>query len=173
MIHSLDEQQRMTRPQKKEECMYNFRRSLYTILLLLVFFIGPVSTLKALDQSDPAAVTQYLLQAMQINDLDGILRVMDKDQQQYYLPFTPANRLSLEKVVKKDLEKIGKKAKVKEIRRCTTLSGKPGVAARVGKKGDEVYVVILSQEDNTYSFENVLTLSKDAYKELELVRKVK
>jgi hypothetical protein len=144
-----------------------------------VFFLGTVSLLLAqetaapVDRTDPEAVAKYVLKAIVENDLDAILEVMDEDQKQDFLPFNPLNRQALEVITKKDLEKIGKRAKISEIRKCTTLSGKPGVVARAGKKGDEIYVIILSQRGDVYSYENILTLLDKTYKELTFIKKVR
>jgi hypothetical protein len=151
----------------------------YAILLISVLFLGTVSLLLAqetaapLDRTDPEAVAKYILTAIKENDLDAILEVMDKDQKKDFLPFDAQNRQALELIVIKDLEKIGKRAKISELRKCTTLSGKPGVVARAGRKGDEVHVIILSQEGDIYSYENILTLLNKAYKELTFIKKVK
>jgi hypothetical protein len=161
-------------------CKYaNKSNSFYAIFLVLVFFLGTASLLLAqetaapVDRTDPEAVAKYVLTSIKNNDLDAILEVMDEDQKKDFLPFTPLNRQALEIIVKKDLEKIGKRAKISELRKCTTLSGKPGVVARAGRKGDEIYVIILSQKDDTYSYENILTLLDKTYKELTFIKKVR
>jgi hypothetical protein len=162
--------------------MFNYANkgnSFYAIFLMLVFFLGAVSLLLAqetaapVDRTDPEAVAKYVLTAIKDNDLDAILEVMDEDQKKDFLPFNPLNRQALELIVKKDLKKIGKRAKITELRKCTTLSGKPGVVARAGRKGDEVHVIILSQKDDIYSYENVLTLLYKSYKELTFIKKVR
>jgi len=161
-------------------CKYvNKSCSFYAIFLMSVFFLGIVPLLLAqetaapVNRTDPEAVAKYVLNAIQENDLDALLEVMDEDQKKDFLPFDALNRQALEVIVKKDLEKIGKRAKISEIRKCTTLSGKPGVVARAGKKGDEVYVIILSQTGDVYSYENILTLLDETYKELTFIKKVK
>jgi len=161
-------------------CKYaNKSCGFYVIFLMSVFFLGAASWLLAqeaatpLDRTDPEAVAKYVLKAIEENDLDALLEVMDEDQKQDFLPFDALNRQALEVIIKKDLDKIGKKAKISEIRKCTTLSGKPGVVARAGKKGDEVYVIILSQNADMYSYENILTLLDQTYKELMFIKKVK
>lgn len=161
-------------------CKYvNKSNSFYAILLMLVFFLGTASLLLAqetaapVDRTDPEAVAKYVLTSIKKNDLDAILDVMDKDQKNDFLPFDAQNRQALGLIVKKDLEKIGKRAKISELRKCTTLSGKPGVVARAGRKGDEVHVIILSLEDDIYSYENILTLLNKAYKELTFIKKVR
>lgn len=157
----------------------NRGNSFYAILLMLVLLLGSVSLLLAqetaapVDRTDPEAVAKYVLTAIKKNDLDAILEVMDEDQKKDFLPFDAQNRQALELIVKKDLEKIGKRAKISELRKCTTLSGKPGVVARAGRKGDEVHVIILSQNDDIYSYENILTLLNKAYKELVFIKKVR
>ena len=161
-------------------CKYaNKSNSFYAIFLMLVFFLGAVSLLLAqetaapVDRTDPEAVAKYVLDSIKNNDLDAILEVMDEDQKRDFLPFDAQNRQALELIVKKDLEKIGKRAKISEIRKCTTLSGKPGVVARAARQGDEIHVIILSQEGDIYSYENILTLLNKTYKELTFIKKVK
>jgi hypothetical protein len=143
-----------------------------------VFFLGAAFLLPAVapadsvNRSDPAAVAKYVLNSIQQNNLEALLEVMDKDQKQGYLPLTPENREALAKLVRDDLKKVGKRGRISELRKCTTLSGKPGVVARARKKGDEVYVIILAKENDIYSYENTLTLLKQAYNELIFIKKV-
>ena len=161
-------------------CKYaNRSNSFYAIFLMLVFFLGTAFLLLAqetaapVDRTDPEVVAKYVLDSIKDNDIDAILEVMDEDQKKDFLPFDAQNRQALELIVKKDLEKIGKRAKISELRKCTTLSGKPGVVARAARQGDEVHVIILSQEGDIYSYENILTLLNKAYKELTFIKKVR
>ena len=144
----------------------------YTILSLAVFFLGFVLALTAGDRTDPEAVARDLLKAMQENNLDAIFEIMEKDKQKHFSPLTPENRQALETIVKKDMEKIGANAKVTELRKCATLSGKPAIAVKVGTAEDEVYVFILSKEGDIYSFSTTQSLSSRFYNNLELIKKI-
>ncbi|UCH93734.1 MAG: hypothetical protein JSV88_26180 [Candidatus Aminicenantes bacterium] len=143
--------------------------------LLVIGFLGPVSILvcQDLDRTDPLAVANYALMLVRVGDVDGMLGIMDKDQKKAYVPFTPDKREEMQNAVKEYSEKIGKVTQVSEIRELTTLSGKPGVAAKIGKKSGEVVVIVLSKEDNIYYYDDFLTLTSKAYKQLKLIKKAK
>lgn len=123
------------------------------------------------DLTDPLKVANDVLKFIQSDDAEGIVAVMDPDQKQAYLPFTPDKRQEILRVMEKDKEKVGKVKKIIEIRECTTFSGKPGVAAKVREKSNELYVIILSKDDNNlYHYDNLLTLTPDAYNKLKLIK---
>lgn len=143
-------------------------------LLVICCFI-PVSFLvgQTIDLTDPEKVANQALIAIQEGDTDAMLQVMEPEQKKMYLPLTTVKRLGLQKLMESDKEKIGRVKTVSEIRECTTLSGKPGVAAKVRQKSEELYVLILANEDNLYYYENLLTVTPDAYNNLKLIKKIK
>jgi hypothetical protein len=157
----------------KEKEMSKFTRcNIYTTLFLWVFSLGVVSTLWAVDRKDPEAVAGHLLKAMQENNLDTIFEIMAEGEKKHFSPFSSENRLALETMVKKIIEKIGEKAKVAELRKCATLTGKPGIAVKVSTAEGEVHVFILSKEGDNYSFVSFQTLSARFYNRLVLVKKL-
>ncbi|UCH93735.1 MAG: hypothetical protein JSV88_26185 [Candidatus Aminicenantes bacterium] len=143
--------------------------------LLVIFCFIPVSFLAGqdIDLADPEKVANHALIAIQEGDADAMLQVMDPEQKKMYLPLTPDKRLGLQKMMENDKEKIGRVKKVSEIRECTTLSGKPGAAAKIRQKSDELYVIILANQDNLYYYENLLTVTPDVYRNLKLIKKVR
>ena len=144
-----------------------------TVVLLIVFLVfSSLLVGQEPDLSDPVKVANDVLNFIRSDNAQGMLAVMDPDQKQAYLPFTPDKRQEILRVIGKDKEKVGKVKTVSEIRECTTFSGKPGVAAKVRKKGGELYVIVLSKVDNLYYYDNLLTLTPDAYKELKLIEKL-
>jgi len=128
---------------------------------------------QGVDHSDPVKVANFVLNAIYYNDAPSIVLAMDPEQKKLYDPLTPYKRQELERSIEKDKEKIGKNTTVSELRACTTLSGKPGIAGQIRKKGDELYVIILSQEGELYYYDTILTLLPKAYKDLKLIKKVK
>ena len=142
------------------------------VLLMGILVLNPLLVGQEPDLSDPVKVANDVLNFIKSDNADGMLAVLDPDQKQAYLPFTPDKRQELLRVIGKDKEKIGKVKSVSEIRECTTFSGKPGVAAKVRKKGSELYVIILSKIDNLYYYDNLLTLAPDAYNGLKLIKKI-
>jgi len=142
------------------------------VLLMAILVLSPLLVGQEPDLSDPVKVANDVLNFIQSDNAEGMLAVMDPDQKQAFLPFTPDKRQEILRVMGKDKEKIGKVKKISEIRECTTFSGKPGVAAKVRKKGSELYVIVLSKVDNLYYYDNLLTLTPDAYKELKLIQKL-
>jgi hypothetical protein len=149
--------------------------ALFGISVLLMGFLvfSPLLVAQEPDLSDPVRVANDVLNFIQSDNADGMLAVMDPDQKQAYLPFTPDKRQEILRVIGKDKEKIGKVKEISEIRECTTFSGKPGIAAKVRQKSGELYVIILSKENNLYYYDNLLTLAPDAYKKLKLIKKIK
>ena len=135
------------------------------ILIFNPFLIGQEP-----DLSNPETVANQVLNFIQTGNAEGMLMVMDPDQKQAYLPFTPDKKQEMLRVIEKDKEKVGKVKKVSELRECTTFSGKPGIAAKVRRKSSELYVIILSKQDNLYYYDNLLTLTPDAYKKLKQVK---
>lgn len=142
------------------------------VLLMVILVFNSLLVGQEPDLSDPVKVANDVLNFIQSGNADGILAIMDPDQKQAYLPFTPDKRQEILRVIGKDRKKIGKVKSISEIRKCTTFSGKPGIAAKVRKKGSELYVIVLSKVDNVYYYDNLLTLTPDAYKELKLIKKI-
>jgi hypothetical protein len=144
-----------------------------TVVLLMGFLVfSPLLVAQEPDLSDPVKVANDVLNFIQSDNADGMLAVMDPEQKQAYLPFTLDKRQEILRVIGKDKEKIGKVKTISEIRECTTFSGKPGIAAKVRKKSGELYVIILSKENNLYYYDNLLTLTPDAYKKLKFIKKI-
>ena len=146
---------------------------LETVMLLMGMLVfSPRLIAQEPDLTDPVKVANDVLNFIQTDNAEGMLAVMDPEQKQAYLPFTPDKRQEILSVFEKDKEKIGKVKEVTEIRECTTFSGKPGVAAKVRQKSSELYVIILSKEDKLYYYDNLLTLTTDAYDKLKLIKKI-
>jgi predicted glycosyltransferase len=146
---------------------------LETVMLLIsIFIFSPLLATQEPDLTDPVKVANDVLNFIQSDNAEGMLAVMDPDQKQAYLPFTPDKRQEILRVMGKDKEKIGKVKEVTEIRECTTFSGKPGIAAKIREKSSELYVIILSKENNSYYYDNLLTLTPDAYDKLKLIKKI-
>jgi hypothetical protein len=146
---------------------------LETVMLLIgIFIFSSLLAAQEPDLTDPVKVANDVLNFIQSDNAEGMLAVMDPDQKQAYLPFTPDKRQEILRVMEKDKEKIGKVKEVTEIRECTTFSGKPGVAAKIREKSSELYVIILSKENNSYYYDNLLTLTPDAYDKLKLIKKI-
>jgi len=146
---------------------------LETVMLLMgTLILSSLLAAQEPDLTDPVKVANDVLNFIQSDNAEGMLAVMDLEQKQAYLPFTPDKRQEILRVIEKDKEKIGKVKEVTEIRECTTFSGKPGVAAKVREKSGELYVIILSKENDLYYYDNLLTLTPDAYEKLKLIKKI-
>jgi hypothetical protein len=126
-----------------------------------------------IDRTDPLRVANYVLKLMLVGDVDGLLTMMHPNQKETYTPFTPERREQFQELVAKDREKIGKVMEISEIRELANFSGKPAVAAKVNKKSDEVYVIVLTREENLYYYDSFITLGAKAYKTLNLIKKAK
>jgi hypothetical protein len=143
-----------------------------SVLLMGILVFSPLLVAQEPDLTDPVKVANDVLNFIQSDNAEGMLAVMDPDQKQAYLPFTPDKRQEILRVIGKDKEKIGKVKTVSEIRECTTFSGKPGIAAKVRRKSGELYVIILAKIDGLYYYDNLLTLTPDAYNNLKLIKKI-
>jgi hypothetical protein len=126
-----------------------------------------------MDRTDPVMVANYVLKLVLVGDVDGLLDMMPPAQKETYTPFTPERREQMQNQVTKDREKIEKVMEISEIREMDNISGKPAVVARIAKKADEVYVIVLTREENIYYYGSFLTLGADAYKALKLIKKAK
>jgi hypothetical protein len=142
------------------------------ILLMGILIFSPLLAAQEPDLTDPVKVANDVLNFIQSDNAEGMLAVMDPEQKQAYLPFTPDKRQEILRVIEKDKEKIGKVKEVTEIRECTTFSGKPGIAAKIREKSSELYVIVLSKENDLYYYDNLLTLTPDAYDKLKLIKKI-
>ena len=153
------------------------RSAVYCVLFVLLFcgFTGFDYFLSAqeTDRTDPEKVANYVLKLILVGDVDGLLAVMHPTQKETYTPFTPERREQMQQQVANDREKIGKAMEISEIRELASFSGKPAVAAKVNKKSDDVYVIILTREENLYYYDSFLTLDAKAYKTLNLIKKAK
>ena len=155
--------------QKRSTCLMLLSFWLAGVVIPGIFLAGQEGDRR----TDAVRTANYVLSLIRVGDVDGLLEIMEPEQKNAYLPFTADKRQEMMEQVQKDSEKIGTEMKISETRECTTLKGKPGVAARVWKKKGEVLVIILLKEENRYYYENLLTLSSDAYKELKLIKKVR
>ena len=126
-----------------------------------------------MDRTDPVTVANYVLKLILVGDVDGLLAMMHPDQKVSYTPFTPERREQFQKKVANDREKIEKVFEVSEIRDLANFSDKPAVAAKIMKKSGEVYVIVLTKEENLYYYDSFLTLGAKAYKKLNLIKKAK
>ena len=142
------------------------------ILLTGILVFSPLVVAQEPDLTDPVKVANDVLNFLQSDNAEGMLAVMEPEQKQAYLPFTPDKRQEILSMIEKDKEKVGKVKEVTEIRECTTFSGKPGVAAKVREKSGELFVIILSKQDNLYYYDNLLTLTPDAYDKLKPIKKI-
>jgi len=142
------------------------------ILLTGILVFSPLVVAQEPDLTDPVKVANDVLKFLQSDNAEGILAVMDPEQKQAFLPFTPDKRQEILNMIAKDKEKVGKVKEVTEIRECKTFSGNPGVAAKVREKSGELYVIILSKQDNLYYYDNLLTLTPDAYDKLKPIKKI-
>jgi hypothetical protein len=143
------------------------------VFLMGILVCGPFLVGQEPDLGDPEKVANDVLNFIRTDDAEGMLAVMDPEQKQAYLPFTPDKRQEMLRMMGKDKEKIGRVKKISEIRECTTFSGKPGIAAKIREKSYELFVIILAKQDNLYYYDNLLTVTPDAYKKLKLIKKVK
>lgn len=142
------------------------------MLLIGIFIFNSLLAAQEPDLTDPVKVANDVLNFIQSDNAEGMLAVMDPEQKQAYLPFTPDKRQEILRVMEKDKEKVGKVKEVTEIRECTTFSGKPGIAAKIRERSSELYVIILSKENDLYYYDNLLTLTPDAYDKLKLIKKI-
>jgi len=153
------------------------RPGIYLVLLILGVsgFLGINCFLagQEMDRSDPVTVANYVLKLILVGDVDGLRAMMHPDQKETYTPFTSERREQLQKQAANDREKIEKVLKISEIRELANFSGKPAVAAKIRKKSSEVYVIVLTKEENLYYYDSFLTLGAKAYKTLKLIKKAK
>ena len=126
-----------------------------------------------MDRSDSVTVANYVLKLILVGDVDGLRAMMHTDQKETYTPFTQERREQMQKQAENDREKIGKVLEISEIRELANFSGKPAVAAKIRKKSGEVYVIVLTKDENLYYYDSFLTLGAKAYKKLNLIKKAK
>jgi hypothetical protein len=156
--------------------MYKRRAVFFLLFVLLVSGLLDFNYFLAgqeMDQTDPVKLANYVLKLILVGDVDGLRAIMHPDQKETYTPFTIERREQLQQQVANDREKIEKVLEISEIRELTNFNDKPSVAARIRKKSGEVYVIVLTKDENLYYFETLLTLEAKAYKKLKLFKKPK
>ena len=149
-------------------------RYISIICFLLIGIHGFTSILSGaeIDRKNPVAVANAFLEAVHNNDYNTIITLMSSEQRKEYETIMKRSPEDIEKIFSKDKKKAGKVKQVTELRKITTFSGKPGIAAKVKKKGRETFVIILSQEGDEYFYENSLTVTSKLYKQLAFIQKV-
>lgn len=151
------------------------RQSAYVVFFALVVigffvFIHFLSG-QGLDRTDPVKVANYVLKLILVGDVDGLLELMPDEQKKAYIPFTPEKREELQQQVTIDREKIGKSLEISEIREYSNPGGNPTVAAKIRKKSNEVFVIVLTLKENIYYYYSILSIGSKAYKQLKLIKK--
>ncbi|MGE5343603.1 MAG: hypothetical protein ACM3SY_19210 [Candidatus Omnitrophota bacterium] len=150
------------------------RHVLYVMVMFqLVLFPGQLLNGEEPDRSDPVKVANHVLQSIRSGDYETVINLMNPEQQKEYLPITPENRAEIERIFNRDKKNAGNTKQISELRKVTTVRGKNGIAAKVNKTDDAVFVIILAFEDNKYYFDTTLMLSRSVYNKLEFVKKVK
>lgn len=145
-------------------------RSIIRCLVMMMLSSAAIP-LFPVDSGNAMSLANYALALIRVNDVDGLLEIMDDDLKKDYLPFTPEKRENFLIQVQKEAQLIGEVLTITEIRACTTPRGKPGVAARIRKKKKEVYVLMISEKDGVYFYESIHTLDVKTYKKLTLIEK--
>jgi len=132
---------------------------------------GSTGILYGVDQANPVETANYILALIRVNDCDGLLEMMPEEIKNTYKPFTADKRDELMNLLKGYSEKIGDTLKVSEIREYPNLEGKTAVAAKVRKKGNFTFVIILRFLDNLYYYDNTQDILNSDYKALKLIKK--
>ncbi len=147
--------------------MYNVKTYIYVGIFVTAFLFFPCIDIPvlAVEQNDPGILANHILALIRVNDCDGLLEIMDNDVKNDFLPFNFDNRQKLQDLISSFIAQIGKVEKVSDLKVCTTPKGKPGVAAKIKKKDDNVLLIILSKTDNVYFFENCDLLPLKTFKE--------
>ena len=146
---------------------------LYLLLISTLVCFAVVVEAQHLDRSDPVAVANAFLKYLNAGDYPSIIKLMPEEQQKEYSSILSNSPKDMDRIFNKDKKKAGNKTRVTELRKITTFSGKPGIAAKVKKKGQEVFVIIISKEGDNYCYENSLSVTTNLYKELTFIQKVK
>lgn len=148
--------------------LYQNLRTLFVWLIVGVCFYGFTSFLYgAVDHTDPEAVANAFLEYLKDNNTEAIVGLMVGQQKEEYQTMLKSNKEDVSRIFNNYKKKIGKVSKVSDLRKMTTLSGKPGVAAKVKKKGGEVFVIILSKDGINFYFENCLSYTAQRFKVMD------
>lgn len=125
-----------------------------------------------IDRTDPVKMSNFILDSIKNGRYYQIVQVMNPQKAEEYLPFDEGKLRALESLFSRDQKKIGNTTAVSELRKVNSFVNREGLAAKVNKKGDEVFVILLSKDGDQYYFEDTLTISKELYEKLEFIRKV-
>jgi len=145
----------------------------FVLVIYLVAFSPLAAQGKPVDRTDPVKVANYILNALHADDYGAIISLMEESRKKEFMPLSPDSLAEAKELFRRDKGKLGDIIRISELRELTTFKGKPGVAAKVKKKGDEVFVIILGRDGSSYYFEDNYTLSSDLYKKLKFIKKVK
>jgi len=144
----------------------------FLVLVLPALWLAAASSpLYPVDRGEAMSLANYALALIRVNDVDGLLEIMDEDLKKDFLPFTPEKRNNFLAQVQKESQWIGDAEKILEIRACTTPSGKQGIAAKIRKQKKEIFVLMINLKDGIYYYESIYALDVKAYKNLTLIKK--
>jgi hypothetical protein len=146
---------------------------LFALLVCVFFDFNYFLAGQEIDRSDPVRVANYVIKLIIVGDVDGLREMMHPNQKETYTPFTVERREQLQKQATDEREKIEKVLEISEIRELGNFSGKPAVAAKIRKKSGEIYVIVLTKDENLYYYDSFFTLGAKAYKKLNLIKKAK
>lgn len=145
----------------------------FVMVICSVAFLSLSAQENTVDRTDPVKVANFILTALHTDDYGAIISLMEESRKKEFMPLTADSLAEAKELFRRDKGKLGKKTRISELRELTTFKGKPGVAAKVKRKGDEVFVIILGRDGNSYYFEDNYTLSTNLYKKLKFLKKIK
>lgn len=145
----------------------------FVVVVSAIIVISYYMRAQEMERTDPVTVADYVLKLTMVGDVDGLRGMMHPDKKASYTPFTSEKREQLQQEAASDREKIGKETKISEIREYATTNGKPAAVAKIRKKSGEVYVIVLTREQNIYYYDSFHTLAAKDYKKLTLIKKAK
>lgn len=131
------------------------------------------TTPQEIDRTDPLKVASAVLTEIKAGNYDGLINLMSSERQEEYRSYSDKRRQQAIQLLERDKKKVSKVKQITELRKLNKYRGKECIVANIKKTEDEIFVIIISNENNSYYFEDTLSLITSVYDKLELIKTVK
>jgi len=142
--------------------------------LAMSILVGCVSVDKnnkpVFDNKNPEKLCNYILYALHNCDIDGLSKTFNETNKQKFLPLNSKNKKRIRSICAEESRVIKGISKVSELRKGPSFMGAGSIIGKIQTIGNEVFVIVLTREGNTYAFEDINSPSVRMYSRLQLIK---